>query len=198
MSVKRSSNDDDNQPNLSFAARLLRNEKKSALSRAVITMATKLAPDTIGRKIEQLEREILLSGPEYDEAIEQCAKNASEDYKYAEEALEGTKSVLKELGQNLLQVIQEIQPKTNGNGKATTAKEVAKQLNSSTQYLTNEIITNLENVRESLRAKQRALNHFSIAFMGKTKAGKSTLHAIITQDGWEAIGVGKQRTTRFN
>ncbi len=53
-------------------------------------------------------------------------------------------------------------------------------------------------MRESLRAKQRALNHFSIAFMGKTKAGKSTLHAIITQDGWEAIGVGKQRTTRFN
>lgn len=34
--------------------------------------------------------------------------------------------------------------------------------------------------------------------MGKTKAGKSTLHAIITGDGWEAIGVGKQRTTRFN
>ncbi len=133
MTVKRSSNDDDNQPNLSFAARLLRNEKKSALSRAVITMATKLAPDTIGRKIEQLEREILLSGPEYDEAIEQCAKIASEDYKYAEKALEGTKSVLKELGQNLLQFIQEIQPKTNGNGKATTAKEVAKQLNTSTQ-----------------------------------------------------------------
>jgi GTPase Era involved in 16S rRNA processing len=53
-------------------------------------------------------------------------------------------------------------------------------------------------VRDSLYAKQRALNHFSIAFMGKTKAGKSTLHAIITQDGWEAIGVGKQRTTRLN
>jgi hypothetical protein len=34
--------------------------------------------------------------------------------------------------------------------------------------------------------------------MGKTKAGKSTLHAIITGGGWDAIGVGKQRTTRFN
>ncbi len=34
--------------------------------------------------------------------------------------------------------------------------------------------------------------------MGRTKAGKSTLHSIITQDGWESIGVGKQRTTRFN
>lgn len=34
--------------------------------------------------------------------------------------------------------------------------------------------------------------------MGKTKAGKSTLHAIITDGGWDAIGVGKQRTTRLN
>ena len=34
--------------------------------------------------------------------------------------------------------------------------------------------------------------------MGKSKAGKSTLHAIITGEGWEAIGVGKQNTTRLN
>lgn len=198
FTAKRFSDNIDEQTSLSFAARLLKNEKQSLLSRGLIYLATKLSPDTIGRKIEQLEREILLSGPEYDEAIEQCAKIASEDYKYAEVALEGTKSVLTDLGQNLLQVVREIQQKTNGSGKATTAKEVATQLNNSTQALTTEIITKLESVRESLRAKQRALNHFSIAFMGKTKAGKSTLHAIITQDGWEAIGVGKQRTTRLN
>jgi len=165
FTAKRFSNNIDEQTSLSFAARLLKNENKSALSRAVITMATKLAPDTVGRKIEQLEREILLSGPEYDEAIEQCAKIASEDYKYAEVALEGTKSVLTDLGQNLLQVVREIQHKTNGSGKATTAKEVATQLNNSTQALTTEIITKLERLRESLRAKQRAINHFSIAFM---------------------------------
>lgn len=198
FNTERSSCNDDEKANLSFPARLLKNEKKSALSRAVINMATKLAPDKVGRKIEQLERQILLSGPEYDEAIEQCAKIASEDYKYAEVALEETKSVLTDLGQNLIQLVQEIHHKTNGSGKATTAKEVAAQLNNSTQALTCEIITKLESVRESLRGKQRAINHFSIAFMGKTKAGKSTLHAIVTQDGWEAIGVGKQRTTRFN
>lgn len=196
VTVKRSSND--NQSNLSVAARLLRNARKSALSRAVINMATQLAPDTIGREVEQLDREILLSGPEYAEAIEQCAKIAGEDYKYAKVALEETKSVLKDLGRNLLQVIQEIQQKTNSSGKATTAKEVAKQLDNSTHALANEIINKLESVQGSLRAKQRALNHFSIAFMGKTKAGKSTLHAIVTQEGWEAIGVGKQRTTRLN
>ena len=64
--------------------------------------------------------------------------------------------------------------------------------------LREDIIKELLLVRESLYSKQRALNHFSIAFMGRTKAGKSTLHAIITREGWDAIGVGTQRTTRLN
>ncbi|MEG4065832.1 50S ribosome-binding GTPase [Microcoleus sp. Pol11C2] len=79
-----------------------------------------------------------------------------------------------------------------------TAKEVAKQLEDTRNDLSAEIIKEIESVRESLRAKERALNHFSITFMGRTKAGKSTLHAIVTDDGWDAIGVGKQRTTRLN
>lgn len=106
FTAKSSNSNNNNQANLSFAARLLKNEKKSALSRAVITMATKLAPDSVGRKVEQLEREILLAGPEYDAVIQQCAKIANEDYKYAEIALEKAKSALKDLGQDLLHALQ--------------------------------------------------------------------------------------------
>ena len=76
--------------------------------------------------------------------------------------------------------------------------EVAKQLKESKEQLDTQILKELEQVKESHQAKQRALNYFTIAFMGRTKAGKSTLHSIITQDGWSSIGVGKQRTTRFN
>ena len=54
---------------LSFAAKLFRHEQKSALSRAVIDMASRVAPETIGKEVERLERRILLSGHEYDEAI---------------------------------------------------------------------------------------------------------------------------------
>jgi uncharacterized tellurite resistance protein B-like protein/GTP-binding protein EngB required for normal cell division len=192
------SNNNEAQEQLSFAARLLKNEYKSPLSRAVIHLAKKLAPETIERKIEQLEREILLKGPEYDSAIELCAKIAKEDYKFVELALNQTESALSNLASNLKQTIEQIQYKNNNSAKANTAKEVANQLESSRESLTAEIIKELGNVRESLQAKQRALNHFSIAFMGKTKAGKSTLHAIITGEGWNAIGVGKQRTTRLN
>ncbi|OWY68421.1 GTPase [cyanobacterium TDX16] len=194
----KDSSQNEKQQDLSIAARLLRNEQKSPLSRAVIGIATKLAPNTVGRKVEQLEREILLSGPDYDAAIEQCAKIASEDYEYAKLALQNTLNALSDLGRNLQLAIEQINYRASGNGRASTAKEVAKQLENTKNNLTNETIQEIENVRKSLHDKQRALNHFSIAFMGKTKAGKSTLHAIITQDGWEAIGVGKQRTTRFN
>ena len=195
LSSNRTNNNDSNNTDLSFAARLLKNGKKSSLSRALIGMVTKAAPETVGRKIEKLEREILLSGPEYDEAIQQCANIAKEDYQYAELAFNETEATLNTLIFSLEKVISKID---NKNSKATTAKEIGKQLKASKQSLDAEIIKKLANVRESHQAKQRALNQFSIAFMGRTKAGKSTLHSIITQDGWESIGVGKQRTTRFN
>ncbi|VEP11756.1 GTP-binding protein HSR1-related protein [Hyella patelloides LEGE 07179] len=194
-SDRGSNNDDSDQTELSFAAKLLKNEKKSALSRAIIDMATKVAPEVIGQKVERLEREILLSGAEYDEVIKHCSKIAQEDYQYAELAFKKTESTLKTLILSLEEVIARID---NDNSKAKTAKEVAKQLEDSKQSLDAEIIKKLAQVKESHQAKQRALNQFSIAFMGRTKAGKSTLHSIITQDGWESIGVGKQRTTRFN
>lgn len=190
-----SKNNNSNQTELSFAAKLFKNEQKSALSRAIIGMAAKAAPEVIGQKVERLEREILLFGSEYDEAIEQCSKIAQEDYQYAELAFKKTESTLKTLILSLGEVMLRIETK---NSKATTAKEVANQLEESRKYLDAEIIKELNKVQESHQSKQRALSYFTIAFMGRTKAGKSTLHSIITQDGWESIGVGKQRTTRLN
>ena len=197
FTANRCVNNDNNQTELSIGARLLMGAE-SILSRSLVTKLAEIAPENVGRKIEQLQREILLAGPEYDDAIRQCAAIASEDYQFAAVALEGTESALTNLGRNIQQAIKEIQHKTTGKGQATAAKEVAKQLENTRKALTTDIIKEIETVRKSLNAKQRALNHFSIAFMGKTKAGKSTLHAIITGGGWDAIGVGKQRTTRFN
>ncbi len=185
------------QDELSIGARLLKGAE-SVLSKSLITKLAELAPDHIGQRIERLQREILLSGPEYDNAIQQCAKIANEDFKYAKRALGWSFSTLKNLGNGIQQVIYDITQKTTGEGEYQAAKEVAKQLEQTRRELSAEILHDLETVREALRSKQRALDHFSIAFMGRTKAGKSTLHAVITGEGWEAIGVGKQRTTRYN
>ena len=46
--------------------------------------------------------------------------------------------------------------------------------------------------------KKRTINYFTIAFMGRTKAGKSTFHKVVTHEEDDDIGVGKLRTTRFN
>ena len=144
------------------------------------------------------QQEVLLAGAEYDEAIQRCAKIAHEDYAYAEKALLQTTGALESLGDWIKQVLENIQQKVEGKGQRTNAKEVAEQLKETRQSLSTEISRKSETMREVLQAKQRSLNHFSIAFMGKTKAGKSTLHAVMTGEGWEAIGVGKQRTTRYN
>lgn len=188
---------DEEKSELSVGAKLLKGAE-SVLSRSLIAKLAELAPEQIGEQIERLQREILLSGPEYDDAIQQCAKIAREDFKYADQALRITFSSLRDLGSGLQQEIHNIKQKTVGQGEYQTAKNVAKQLEQTRQNLSAEILHNLESVREALRAKQRSLNHFSIAFMGRTKAGKSTLHAVITGEGWESIGIGKQRTTRYN
>lgn len=63
----------------------------------------------------------------------------------------------------------------------------------------NEIIDNsLTSNKEVLDKKRRNIRYFTIAFMGRTKAGKSTLHKVITQQENDDIGVGKLRTTRYN
>ena len=188
---------DNEKSGLSVGARLLKSAE-SLLSKSLVTKLTELAPDHIGEKIEQLQREILLSGPGYDEAIQRCSQIANEDFKYADQALRMTFSSLKELGSRLQQGIHTIKQKTVGHGEYKTAKDLAQQLEKTRKSLLGEILHDLESVREALRAKQRSLNHFSIAFMGRTKAGKSTLHAVITGEGWESIGIGKQRTTRYN
>jgi len=189
--------DDEEDDGLSVGARLLKGAE-SVLSRSLVTKLAELAPENIGQRIERLQREILLAGPEYDDAIQQCAKIAREDFKYSDKALRLTFTSLRDLGNSLQQAIHDIKRTTTGQGQYQTAKGVAEQLEQTRQKLSAEILHELETVREALRAKQRALNHFSIAFMGRTKAGKSTLHAVITGEGWEAIGIGKQRTTRYN
>jgi uncharacterized tellurite resistance protein B-like protein/GTP-binding protein EngB required for normal cell division len=194
---QRNSDTDNDEDSLSIGAKLLKGAE-SVLSRSLIAKLAELAPENIGQRIERLQREILLAGPEYDEAIKKCASTAQEDYKYAHRSLESSYNALKTLAGRLQESIYTIKRTTTGQGQYKAAKEVSEKLEQTRRNLLGEILRDLENMREAIRAKKRALNHFSIAFLGKTKAGKSTLHAVVTGEGWESIGIGKQRTTRYN
>mgnify|MGYP006421024489 CR=1 FL=1 len=140
----------------------------------------------------------LWNDPEYQQAIQQVTKVSLEDYSFTKQALEQTESNLNELEHKLSQEIANIKATIQGKAKAETAQEVIKLLEETQQKLEQEIKTKIKAVDEALEAKKRSLDYFTIAFMGKTKAGKSTLHSILTEQGWSAIGAGKQRTTRLN
>jgi uncharacterized tellurite resistance protein B-like protein/GTP-binding protein EngB required for normal cell division len=182
---------------LSVGAKILKGAE-SVFSRGLVKKIAEVAPSEIGQKIERLQREVLLAGPEYDEAVLRCAKIASEDYEFARSRLERTEKALEDLQVSINWQTQELQKSLLAGGRSGSAKEVIKQINTTKEALESKIIQQLQKIRASLDAKSRALSHFSITFMGKTKAGKSTLHAVVTGEGWNAIGVGKQRTTRFN
>lgn len=60
------------------------------------------------------------------------------------------------------------------------------------------VFESVKQIKNSIPQKELASKNFSLALMGRTKAGKSTLHAIMCGEGYEFIGTGGQRTTRFN
>ena len=60
------------------------------------------------------------------------------------------------------------------------------------------VMTVLSDLEAESSKKELAAHNFSIALMGRTKAGKSTLHYVMCKEGKNFIGKGKQRTTRFN
>jgi len=188
---------DSEKANLSVGAKILKGAE-TVFSRGLVKKISEVAPSEIGQKIERLQREVLLAGPEYDEAVLRCAKIAAEDYEFAKSRLERTEKALEDLQLSINQQTQELQKSLLAGGRSGSAKEVIKQINATKEALESKIIQQLQKIRASLDAKSRALSHFSITFMGKTKAGKSTLHAVVTGEGWNAIGVGKQRTTRYN
>lgn len=197
LQANRQKDRDSHTEKLSLSAILLMGAE-SILSRTLIAKLATFAPETLGRRIVQLQRQILLAGPDYEEAVQRNSIIAGEDYRFAETALTDTESTLISLNQTLQLTLENLQQTINKQPTNPTTKELINHLNQTKKTLATEIGQELDSIRESLWAKQRALNHFSLACMGKTKVGKSTLHAIIIGEGWEAIGSGGQRTTRFN
>ena len=62
----------------------------------------------------------------------------------------------------------------------------------------NKVFDAVMRMKDNIPQKELASKNFSLALMGRTKAGKSTLHTIMCQEGKEFIGNGSQRTTRYN
>ena len=151
----------------------------------------------LGEGVEEARREFALAGPEYDEAIAGCAVVAREDLGVCEAALQSAGAGLETLRSGLSDGLARVEAAAE-RASARSAREAAGLLAGTEEGLDEEITQRLRRLLVGLRAKERTVDSFTIAFMGKTKAGKSTLHAVLSGQGDEAIGVGMQRTTRLN
>ncbi len=163
----------------------------------LLPMFASFKSDLVQNTLGKLEHKILLSGPEYDKAIERCREVANEDITFAIPALSKTRESLKNLQQELEKPITEIAKIVVGKDQEHT-QEVVTFLQETEKSLVQDIFKKIETINASIHKKQSATQYFTISFLGKTKAGKSTLHAVITGGGEEAIGAGKQRKTRLN
>lgn len=136
--------------------------------------------------------DMMLGGLGYSASIAQITEDAEKDLARVSRIVDDLNRLLNEEYNHLAR----IKPSSK-----KVSKEVLKieEIIQGIRGNFNEIIDNsLSSNREVLDKKRRNIRYFTIAFMGRTKAGKSTLHKVITQQENDDIGVGKLRTTRYN
>lgn len=136
--------------------------------------------------------DMMLGGLGYSASIAQITEDAEKDLARVTRIIDDLNSMLNEEYNHLAS----IKPSSK-----KVSKEVLKieQIIQGIRGSFNEIIDNsLTSNRDVLDKTRRNIRYFTIAFMGRTKAGKSTLHKVITQQENDDIGVGKLRTTRYN
>ena len=137
----------------------------------------------------------LLNGKEFVKKIREIGSRAKVD-------LDITCSNINHLNSKLSSKIKEIEKnleiieRNKRNDKESS--EIISFVQELESKIKNSILKELSNNLEVLKKKERTIDYFTIAFMGRTKAGKSTFHKVITGEETDDIGVGKLRTTRFN
>lgn len=107
-------------------------------------------------------------------------------------------NVYMELTRETDKIIKEIENIKSKGSKEKYDEETIKNLEGIGEKIKLVAKNELESIRNELIKKERSIKYFTISFLGRTKAGKSTLHTILTGGDQSAIGEGKQRTTRYN
>lgn len=166
---------------------------KTVVDRVVSTLGT----ESLKARIQDFRIEALLSGPKYDKAIEACREVGLRDIEVADTCLHATAKALQEIGAELDRKIVEINAQI-GDKPAQAARDALRSMKEDRAEIERVINQELQEFHELQIKKRRAMNFYTIAFMGRSKAGKSTLHAVVTGGGWDQIGVGRQNTTRLN
>ena len=144
---------------------------------------------------EDIETE-LLSGVQFAKKVESLARRSKEDLDFAQSCMNESKEHLSEFFNELSLRLESLEKESKIQQE--DIKELYKELESLNVEVRGFVKQSLSDNQEVLNKKRRSVNYFTIAFMGRTKAGKSTLHKVVTHENVDDIGVGKLRTTRYN
>ena len=152
-----------------------------------------------GAKREYLESKLeqnKMSGPEYGQAIQEANEVAKEDIEQVEGNLDHIESVLKSAKTSLEEKINyKFDKETEVSQEEIELRNFLSEIFENIGHHTDQ---NLEEIEDVLDKKRRSTKHFTIALLGRTKSGKSTLHYVMTGEGKKFIGKGAERTTRYN
>ena len=129
---------------------------------------------------------------DYKVAIEQCSVEAEEDFIY-----------LTPIYENIIdscnRILDEIKLYKNSFSLDTDySAEMVNMISVFVDMLDEKVLKQCEEAQKSLEQKRRSVPDFTISILGRTKAGKSTLFTVLTNQDKEKIGKGNQRTTRYN
>ncbi len=128
----------------------------------------------------------------YNTVIDDCSKIAKEDFEIIKPVYDGLLIESSKVCEELVQY------KDNLKLANVFDKEISDVLNIFSGVIENEIHSQLSHYKKEIYRKEHALSDFTVSLVGRTKAGKTTLHSILTGEGKENIGIGMQRTTRYN
>lgn len=129
---------------------------------------------------------------DYKAAIQKCAEIAKDDFTVVRPCYEAVISKCSAIVHNL----QEQQVHHRYHSKLSDS--VSEVISDFAQNLSDSVLGQSQKSEAALLQKERTLPDFTISLLGRTKAGKTTLHAILTGEGRDKIGSGLQRTTRYN
>lgn len=112
--------------------------------------------------------------------------------------LNSVTEIIKKTNEDLIAGKQEIDKLAYPQTSRKEVQQIIDVVQGTKNHFNTMINSSLAENLAVLDKKKRNFCYFTIAFMGRTKAGKSTFHKIITQEKNDDIGVGKLRTTRYN
>lgn len=162
----------------------------SKLQRIVGTVENTLY-DVLNHNSKEKLIDWLLGSLGYSTAIEDITYNAIVDFDRVSRIIGDINADLKTANDKLAGAVKE----KISSKDVSEVVQIVQSISADFQEMLN---TSLVKNVEVLEKKKRNIRYFTIAFMGRTKAGKSTLHKVITQQDNDDIGVGRLRTTRFN